>query len=59
MRVQCTKCEERGMSFIQYHDGYDAYYCGICGSWLEPKCDDSDCDVCVGRPDKMNLDDEV
>jgi hypothetical protein len=31
---------------------YDAYFCPICDTWLEPKCNDDNCVYCVNRPKK-------
>jgi hypothetical protein len=54
--MSCEKCNEKGITYTCYHEGYDSYYCGICGEWLEPECDEPDCDHCLGRPQKANLD---
>ena len=50
--MDCKKCSDKGISFIQYNENYDSYYCGICGEWLEKVCDDPDCTFCPGRPEK-------
>jgi len=28
----------------------DAYYCQLCGRWIEPVCGDQGCGFCAGRP---------
>lgn len=48
--MECVKCNEKGISFIQYNEDYDSYYCGICGEWLEKTCDYPDCTFCSCRP---------
>lgn len=53
--MSCEKCNEKGITYTCYHEGYDSYYCGICGEWLEPECEESDCEHCLGRPRKVNL----
>lgn len=44
----CSKCN----SEIQYSNKYDAYYCELCNEWLEPKCEDPECEFCNTRPNK-------
>ena len=36
----------------QYSEKFDAYYDDETGEWLETKCDDPNCEYCVGRPEK-------
>lgn len=52
MTVVCKPCEEKGYRFIKYHEGYDAYYCGICDTWLEKACSDPECCYCPDRPER-------
>lgn len=33
-------------------DRHDAYYCPSSGVWLESPCDDQECQMCQGRPEK-------
>ena len=35
----------------RYNEQFDAYYDNESKEWLESKCDDSECEYCVGRPD--------
>lgn len=44
-------CKERQEYMKMYSEQYDAYYDGLTGEWLEDKCDDPNCDYCVGRPE--------
>jgi hypothetical protein len=44
------KCEAVN---TKYNERYDAYYCLICGQWLEKACDDPKCWYCNDRPKKM------
>jgi hypothetical protein len=46
-RIPCDVC---GTS--DYNELYDAYYCIKCDKWLEPKCNDVDCSICLKRPSK-------
>lgn len=48
----CQRCYEKGFTFTKYSERYDAYYCGICGEWIEPQCKDPKCSYCVNRPKK-------
>lgn len=48
MSSKCETCE----SEIQYSEKYDTYFCELCNTWLESKCDDPECDYCVNRPAK-------
>jgi hypothetical protein len=32
------------------NEEYDSYMCVTCGIWVEPKCDDKDCEFCSRRP---------
>lgn len=34
------------------NEEYDAYYCPKCGTWLEPRCEDPECEMCGDRPPK-------
>lgn len=36
----------------KYNANYDSYYCELCNKWLEEKCNDPECEYCIGRPDK-------
>lgn len=45
---QCPRCGEDGVRDVEH----DAYYCRGCDEWLEPGCNDIDCEFCVGRPDR-------
>lgn len=38
-----------------YSQRWDAYYCEHCDAWIEGKCNDPDCEFCVGRPEKPSL----
>lgn len=49
--IQCKNCYPKGFTFTKYHEGHDAYYCGICLEWLEEACDDENCRYCVSRPE--------
>jgi uncharacterized protein (DUF1778 family) len=31
---------------------WGAYYCPVCNEWLEPRCDDPQCELCAGRPER-------
>lgn len=31
---------------------YDTYACEACNKWLEKKCSDDKCEMCVALPDK-------
>jgi len=33
-----------------YSAEYDAYYCESCNKWLEDRCDNAECEICIGRP---------
>lgn len=44
----CMICK---MNLIYYED-FDAYFCPICNRWTETKCNDSNCEYCVNRPEK-------
>lgn len=46
----CTVCTREGVR----HEHYDAYYCAACNVWIEGKCDEPNCEYCVGRPDRPN-----
>lgn len=50
--MSCKICTPKGISFVKYNETHDAYYCGICYSWLEPACKEEDCWYCPGRPEK-------
>jgi hypothetical protein len=36
----------------KYSDEYDAFYNEETNEWLEPKCDDPTCPICVDRPER-------
>ena len=36
----------------QYSNKYDAYYCELCNKWLEDRCADTECELCISRPNK-------
>lgn len=40
----------------QYNERYDAYYDDETNEWLESKCDDPECEYCVGRPERPPFD---
>ena len=35
---------------VCYSESHDAFYCGGCLIWLEPKCPDWKCEFCASRP---------
>lgn len=35
-----------------YAVAFDAYLCMRCNQWVEPACDDPDCEYCRHRPEK-------
>jgi len=48
--MYCPKCESE--LDVKYSGTYDAHYCETCDIWVQDICEDSDCEFCVGRPDK-------
>lgn len=44
----CNNCK----SNIVYYDDFDTFFCPKCNSWIETKCNDSQCKYCPNRPDK-------
>lgn len=47
MKNKCLHC---GNS-LDYSEIYDAYYCIICNTWTEKKCEDQSCQYCSNRPE--------
>lgn len=45
------KCDTCGKKFM-YDMKYDSYYCVYCEEWKESKCNDTNCYVCMNRPEK-------
>jgi hypothetical protein len=37
------------------HEGYDAYMCIVCDTWIESQCGDSECNYCSKRPEKPSM----
>ncbi|HUQ85075.1 MAG TPA: hypothetical protein VM077_02020 [Candidatus Limnocylindrales bacterium] len=60
--VRIGKIEVRGFIDFQkckncktlriYYEKYDRYFCPKCNIWLESKCDDPNCEVCITIPEK-------
>lgn len=51
MSSKCETCD----SEVEYTEKYDTYYCKSCNTWLESKCDDSNCEYCATRPATPDL----
>jgi hypothetical protein len=49
--MKCKVCE-RALRYCSYHD---SLYCAHCDEWKEPKCSDSDCELCKDREEKPSL----
>ncbi|PTX62471.1 hypothetical protein C8P63_10566 [Melghirimyces profundicolus] len=43
-------CPSCGASLV-YSDEYMAYCCLLCNTWLEDSCGNSECEICLTRPD--------
>lgn len=43
----CKKCNKTTF----HDDGWDSYFCPLCNSWNEDKCDWDECSYCINRPD--------
>ena len=41
-----------GWQAVNYSKEYDAWYCPLCGEWIENKCTNNDCYFCKNRPEK-------
>jgi hypothetical protein len=42
----CKKCKTE----VSYSEKFDTYYCEKCNLWLEERCVDPLCKLCVTRP---------
>ena len=51
-RTPICKC---GWAAVNYLEEFDACYCPLCGEWIDPICNDSDCIFCINRPEKPLL----
>lgn len=50
-KFKCKNCGALSM----YSEKWDCYFCNECNIWLEDKCNDPDCEYCVGRPPKPEM----
>lgn len=39
-------------SLARYHNYFDAYFCGVCNTWMEQKCEQEKCRYCCDRPER-------
>lgn len=52
---KCVKCN----SNLIHYEIHDAFFCPLCNTWVNEKCDDSNgCEYCDNRP-KEPLDDDT
>lgn len=47
-------CDACGI-LTDYNEKYDAWFCPICNTWAEEKCNDPDCGFCGERPDTPDI----
>lgn len=50
--MKAKPCRRCGGLDVLRDKAHDVHYCGRCNVWLEPTCDDPNCDFCLGRPEK-------
>ncbi len=46
MHHNCPKCKTKGFYAVRF----DAFLCMTCDTWLEPNCQDPNCEYCKDRP---------
>lgn len=50
-RVRSYKCNDCNHQTFHY-EKWDSYFCALCNSWSEDKCDWNECAYCINRPDE-------
>jgi hypothetical protein len=51
--VTCTTITTEDGRETAYSEKYDSYYYTDTGEWTEPRCTDSECEICKDRPAKF------